>query len=307
MDAHGCLEAVFSLGPLQERDQILADWLLYNVACKCPDTVLQLIIKHGTRMNPASWTAVCRGITNEKSLLSDATLRRFVIVLLNGAQYYDEHDLLQLARRCAQQGLTDVVASIFLAMCSFEIKFNIYGEEKIPGFDLEYHGEPWYVRKIWELLEPNPANTYELVLTTLVKELEDIQRLYAAWNSDKRRNDFFLFKRSAIEIKNSYDRADDVIIDTVRDTLSWVANNMPDQTDAWINRMLSTDTTILQRIAIHTMNIRTDLPADAKIGWLLRCVNPFEILLHHECLSAAKELFSGGKPRDTGNADWLGP
>lgn len=296
LNARKHLDALFDTPELSERDKLLAWWLAENFAIEHPNAVFDLIAACRLRLNPVLWCAIVRELEVMKDKpLEESALKRWVSILLATApSNTDNHTLLGLAERCASQGLVVLTLKVFLFMGQHRINIKpgfIWpeGEDDASKIQIDVkcqlNANHWSLNRAWTAhLKPHIDSVAQPLLSGIIVRLEDMHQDLATWDKASRDWDPISYSRSAIEPheQNNSPKNIDVLIDAARDTLEWLATNMPILADAWIERLVTSDVPLLRRLAIHTITAHPTKSADERLRWLLARVGLHELSEHHE-------------------------
>ena len=88
----------------------------------------------------------------------------------------------------------------------------------------------------------------------------------------------------------------DILINVARDSLEWLASNQAASATLWCDLIINSDIPLLRRLAVHTLSVRSDLTADAKIDWLLTHIGLYDLNAHHETFRAVKQIYPNTSP-----------
>ena len=124
----------------------------------------------------------------------------------------------------------------------------------------------------------------EPLLRITAQRLEERYRQRCAWRTQSRKWDRDSGHRSAIEPhdQNARQQAIDVLIDTARDCLEWLAENDSRSAERCCEELVASNVPLLRRLAVHTVSQRSDLTADERIGWVLENTGLHYSPAHHE-------------------------
>lgn len=296
LDARNHLDALFDTPDLSERDRLLAWWLAENFAIEHPETFFTLIAAHGLRMNSALWWAVGRelGVRKDKPL-DDSALKRWVTILLASVPpAADHHVLMWLAERCASNNIVALTLKVFLHMIQHRlvirpsIVWYDIGENKRDrrlDADCILLSDHWSLNEIWiNHLQRHMEQLAQPLLSGITSRLEEIHGDLAAWDKASADWDPISYGRSAIEPheQDRYQEAIDVVIDSSREALEWLATNSATQLDAWIERHVTSIAPLLRRLSIHAVMVHAHKSADERLTWLLERVGLHVFAEHHE-------------------------
>lgn len=289
------LDALFAIGPLSARDEILTDWVAQHFAIKHTHAVLAIVAVHGLRLNPALWWAIGRevGIATEK-VLSQSDLKRWTTILLNSAPTHsDHHVLMWLADRCAKEGCVEQLLRVFLAMGEYGLSVkpgfawpDTQGSGEEPPLEAEcvLRADHWSLNEVWtKQLKPLMPRLSQPLLSGVVRQLEDMHFIMMAWGKGSDDWDGLSYRRSAIEPheQDKYPEALDVLIDAARDTLESLSSTAGLQ-EAWIERLVASHAPLVRRLAVHAIAEHPGKSADERLTWVLERIGLHRVSEHHE-------------------------
>lgn len=283
LDAHKQLDTLFDNAPLNERDGLLAVWLAEHYSIDHADELMGLISAHDMRLNPCFWRVIGQELgLDDKKPLSACTLSRWVSVLLTCAPTHaDPHVLESLATRCAKQDSIHLVMEVFLFMSEHRLTvkpgfdwWEDEGKQKTARFDVQtpLRSDHHNLNMIWENhLKPNLAAIVQPLLSGVIRQLEKIHHTFVAWNKASRDGGETTWNRSAIEPheQDKYAEPIDVLIDTVRDALEWLATHQLALFETWMERLVVSDVPLLRRLAIHALTVHPDKSPDESLRWVM--------------------------------------
>lgn len=295
LSARKHLDALFAPTDLSERDKLLAFWLAEHFAIDHSGAFFDLIAAHRLQLNPVFWWAISRelGFTNGKPLEESALNRWVSILLATAPPNSNHHILLALAERCASHGLVALTLKVFLFMGDYQLILkagfnwpegeNAERNSKVDA-KCQLNANHWSLNQVWtNHLKPHVDSVAQSLLSGIIGRLEEMHQTLKTWDKASRNWDPVSYRRSAIEPheQDRYPEAVDVLVDAARDTLEWLASNMPLLADAWIERLVISDAPLLRRLAIHA-STHSAKSTDERLKWLLARVGLHEIPEHHE-------------------------
>ena len=316
LDKRKHLDALFGTGTLSLPDGVLARWLTERFAHQHANELFLLIARHDTSLHPDFWERLgwktCAAAADP---LDKDNLSRWVSLLLATAPVdADEFVLAAMGERCARNGLVDNLLQVFNAMAgsrlllkpSFERSDDGSGDQ---GRSVEVTlplvgGHYELLNSLWEeSLRPCLAQVAEPLLEIVIRRLEEQHLTLSAWQKATREWDSTSFGRSAIEPHNQdeYPEAVDVLINTARDCLEWLAANQAGAATRWCDQLAGSKVPLLRRLAVHTLSARTELAADQKINWLLKHIGLYDLPAHHEIFQAVKLTYPKASPERRAN------
>jgi len=290
---------------LDERAQLLSTWLAEHYTREHATELFALIAEHQMQLNPYLWWAIGR----ELSVVKDRdihllTLQQWVVTLIACAPpNSDRHIHKWLADRCGEMGLHHLSLKLFLVMCGHRLRIKQYSSWRTSGdvqpekqFNLECNitAEHWGLNEVWKKnLQPYLTELAPSLLSGIIHQIEILHNDNLAWGNASREFDTISYGRSAIEPheQDKYPQAIDVLIDSARDSLEWLAVNDPRLLDAWIERLITSDVPLHRRLAIHAMNAHLKWTADEKIEWFVNRSGLSNLNEHHEIRRAVAAIF----------------
>jgi len=299
LNEHRYLDALFNDSKLNERDEILATWLVENYSTKYPEELFNLLETKGIHLNSAFWVLLVRKLgINDTEKIEERVLSRWITIILESAPLRTDYMMLgYLAERCFQKKIINQVLRIFLFISSHFLNvksgFVISEEDQKheQRFDIECKipSSQWTLNKIWaECLKPNIALVAQPLLSGIVYHFESMFTDLMAWGQAERNWDMCSIKRSAIEphSQDKHPESIDVLIDAARDTLEWISADSPILLESWSERLIISDVPILRRIGIHAITLHPKKTADEILLWLLNSISLNSIAEHHEIYRA---------------------
>lgn len=295
MNARKHLDALFGTADLGERDMLLAGWLAQHFAIEHPDEVFEIVAAHGLRVNSTLWWSIGRelGVETEKSLEVSALKRWVTILLASAPANADQHVLMWLAERCSAQECIELTLKGFMAMSEHRLSVK-------PGFawpddetserrrldaECALRADHWSLNEVWiKHLKPHLEQISQPLLSGVAMRLEEMHGELVAWDKASYEWDPLNYLRSAIEPhdQDEYPGAIDVLIDAARDTLEWLAANSPVLLNAWMEKLVTSNTPLLRRLAIHAITVHLELSPEERLQWLLDRVGLHKLPEHHE-------------------------
>lgn len=296
LNARRHLEGLFDSVELSERDKLLALWLAEHFAIEHANTVFELVIAHGLRLNPLFWWRIGRELSlNQTKPLDETTLKRWVTILLASApSQADPLILMLLAKCCARHNAALLTLKVFLKMSEHQLNVkprSRWGEDEnqeqgllidIECTPLANHSS---LEEVWtEHMKPQLGSVAQHLMIGITQRLENIHNELLAWEQASSGWDLDSYHRSAIEPheQDQHPNAVDVLIDSVRDTLEWLGANEHLILETWMLRLAISNVPLLRRLGIHAINIHPSMSANDRLNWLLDHVGLHGISEHHE-------------------------
>ncbi|WP_143658766.1 SIR2 family protein [Streptomyces sp. IMTB 2501] len=132
-------------------------------------------------------------------------------------------------------------------------------------------GDEYSLREVWERLRGSHLDEIShRMLAGMERHLRNAQTACSA-NRDTSGFDLRSFQRSAIEPhpQDTPPTGFDLVIDIARDCSEHLAKVTPELAVSVFESWAGSDVALLQRLAVHGWNARTDIGADDKLRWLL--------------------------------------
>ena len=293
LQKHGHLKGLFSRHELDEKNILLAKWLVEHYFLDHPKVAFDILTENSLVMSPTLWFFTCRHIgTHKCNGLATEVLERWVsILLINIPERGDFDALLWLAQYCAKSGLSKLVLKVFLCMAEHRLitdrsrPWSSSGEDQDNWrIDYSIRAGEYPLRKIWDdNLKPELQIIDERLTEGLVYRLESIHLDLVIWSKSVFDGDLIFWRRSAIEAheQDRYPGAVDVLIDALRDALESIISTS-ENSDFWIERLSASKAPILRRLAIHGISLCLNKSADDRLIWILGRFDLNAYAEHHE-------------------------
>ena len=311
LDKRNHLDALFNEGKLSDQETALAQWCAEEFTSSCTDELFLLVCRHDNRLHPTFWFELGRKIgLDEQDHLDKENLARWISLLLSTVPATINADvpdvLYWLGKGCVQHGMMDSLLQVFDLMATSRLQLA----PRLPWFEDKPHDQridaelPLLcdhdsLNELWENgLKPKLDQLAQPLLERLIRHLEARYLTFRSWKEAKTNFDPTSWDRSAIEPheQDNYPETIDVLIDTVRDSLNWTAQNQETNAAYWCDRLVASEAPLLRRLAVHALSARTDLSADGKIDWLLTASRLHDRPAHHEIFQLAKQAYPKASP-----------
>lgn len=311
LERHGYLDRLFGTvsGEISEQDIRLANWVAETFVRDHSDELFHLLARHNLEVHREFWFALARAVGFEKAQpLNPDDLARWVSILLQTAPpppwIGPIHFVPRwLGERCSDADLTASLLEIFSKMTVNRLQIssllpyleNVDVDTSVSILpSVEPDSDHADLKDFWRFrLEPRLDEVAEPLLAIVVQNLVSQHRMLGSWQAANRDWDAASSGRSAIEPheQNRVVDATDVIIDVGRDCLEHLASTQPDVASAWCDWLIRQDASILRRLAVHMLPVRSDLTADERIDWLLANIGLHDLAAHHETFRALRAIY----------------
>ena len=315
LDQRKHLDALFGSDTLSKQDKMLAQLLAERFAFRYANALFLLIARHHMRLHPFFWQVLGRKIgLGEQHPLHKEVLSRWISLLLATAPPCSHTWVFRLC--CFGWGRNPLRMECWRACYKYSMRwrkavccsngtfggkvFTMTGTTTPVDVDLPLIGEQYHLEVLWRNgLKPNLAQVAEPLLRRLIGSLEERHLTLCTWRRSKQRSwDSESLRRSAIEPheQDQYPEAVDVLIDSARDCLEWLAANQASSSALWCDRLVVSQAQLLRRLAVHTLSARADLTADDKIAWLLERIDLHDLPAQHEIFRAVRLAYPEASP-----------
>ncbi len=256
----GHLAGLFTDGELSERDRALVGWLVSRFAVAHDSVLFALIKRCGRRLNPTLWQQLSWQMQDSIPQSPDAVMTRWVLFLTSNIPTdADDAALSWLAEACASVLATESLLQVYEAMMKRLNPVPPHSEWRSSDMS-HFHAQ----EILSDCIKPNLAEMSEPLLGLVTIQLKKRHAIWGAWEGGDGTSDSDNFGRSAIEPnpQDDMDQEIDPLIDAARECLEWLAADAPAIAGAWCDRHISSDASLLRRLAIHSLAARNDLSAD---------------------------------------------
>ena len=298
LERQGHLNALFNDHPLNNREDILAQWLAEHHSNNHPNTLLKLALKHNLEMNPKLWEQLGRYIKEHRILEKNPFERLADIVIISKPtrKHHTIHNYEYVFRWIAEKAHEHksplIILKAFMAINEYDVTSKHYSirdntnnhvltDHRIHSIDPRYMYENY--------IKPNLEFIATPLLTSIIDRLEDISSSHEIWNPGSLP---LGWNRMAIEnIDGRHDDETsipgiDVMIDAARDALEYLKTNETNQLDSWANVLIKSKHQILQRLAIHASTLNPNITPEEKINWIMNNIDLGAIPKNHEIYRA---------------------
>ena len=313
LDQRKHLDALFGSDTLSKQDKMLAQLLAERFAFRYANALFLLIARHHMRLHPFFWQVLGRKIGLDKqNPVGKEVLSRWISLLLATAPVFPDSGvstvLSWMGEKASKNGMLASLLQVFDAMAESRmlLKKDLWrqgvGDDRTTtpvDVDLPLIGEQYHLEVLWQNeIKPILAQVAEPLLRRLIGCLEKRHLTLCVWRNANSEWDSESLRRSAIEPheQDQYPEAVDVLIDSARDCLEWLAANQASSSALWCDRLVVSQAQLLRRLAVHTLSARADLTADDKIAWLLERIDLHDLPAQHEIFRAVRLAYPEASP-----------
>lgn len=305
----GLLRALFGQSPrLEPHEVLLASWLARSFACEFPEAALGVIHRAGGSLHPFLWHEIAHRVWTRDPRPDPDVFGKWVSLLVQDVPPRGSDYLGCLLQKAVEEGLDHASLVLLENLISPQIELRPYlgffsdepsVQEVTPEttFPAAHHS----LQEAWSNgFKPRLDEFYDRLIGLLTEALSRTRTLQSAWAPTDRTWDPVSYSRAAIEPhpQDDYPSTIDVIVDAARDTLEWMLEHKPRSAEVVIDSWATSDSPILQRLAVHGVTEHPGLSHDEKVavvevaGWLYRH------RLKHEVFRLLAENF------DAASAEW---
>lgn len=305
LDRHKILDPLFSEGKLGRSAQLLAAWLPEHYAAQHADICLILIGKHHLNINPTFWGALSWRLARADITITTEDFNRWTSLLLETApRYVDPHSLLTLIEKST--GLGCHTASLHLFAHAFKSHLMLREPFRMPEdqpespkarVDLEIgdSNNHWALNEMWaRAIQSNLDVLANDVISKLIPILEARHHTFHLWGRNADGWDTDSWHRSAIEPheQDKYPECLDVMIDAVRDSLRWLAQEGDTRVSVWAQQLIKSPMPLVRRIGIYTWQINSSKSADEQVSMVLDHELLLDVHMHHEVYTLLRQSYA---------------
>ena len=290
------LNNLFNSGHLTEPDKALAEWLATKFAISNSDVLFELISRYAMRIHPEFWFQLGRAV----GLCEDQTVDRKVIaqwvsLLIDTAPLATHLNTTWtvfdwLSKRCNDRDLQESLVELFDTLTPIRLGSSLLYSTIEPTVLADH----FRMNLFWEnRLKPRLQTLAEPLLADAVKKLRRLHAGTNTWQYTDQHFDKNSWHRSAIEPHQQDNNPEgvDVVIDTARDCLEYLASNDPAKAAYWCDAMIEYEAPLLHRLAVHNLPFRNDLTSDVMIEWILTKIGLHDGSAHHEIYQAMRAIY----------------
>lgn len=279
-------------GDYSDADSLLAYWFAEHFALKHAEEALDLLRRKHLNLSPVLWGAIAQVLFQKKP--GDTVLSKWVPVLLSTAPRQRRGELLEYILSDCVYPRDEVPALLLLEHLTkpilelkegFRLSEAATEGQTVTDAELATAGSGTWLQRAWTaLFSPNldyfarrlaPMVTFHLMTARLL--LQSFDRVNANW-------DPISYSRGMIESRQQdhLHSGMSVLLDIAADVMRWACVNDHRLAEALIAQWATTESLILQRLAIFGLSAATHISADDKLEWLLQRGLLFRFGMKHE-------------------------
>ncbi|MBX7554374.1 DUF4020 domain-containing protein [Streptomyces sp. tea 10] len=287
---------LFQPGPALDRvGTALARWFAHSFAAAFPADAMAVVYQHRGVLHPTTAQDVATALRTAQPdaqviggwvpvLIQSQASGPTLSWLLSSLSWPEHRDSILLL-------LDHLIAPHPRMMPSFAAPGTV-------RFDVDtLTGDEYGLREVWERLRGSHLNEVShRMLACLERHLRNAQLACSA-NRDTSGFDVRSFQRSAIEPhpQDIPPTGFDLVIDIARDCSEHLAKVTPELVLSVFESWAGSDVAVLQRLAVHGWNTRTDVAADDKLRWLLTHDLLYATAVKHEVFRLIADALPGAE------------
>lgn len=292
---------------LTDAQREIAKWVAGRFTVEHYQYLLELIHKHGDKLNPDFWSFILWQVANNESEPSSKIRAIWITVLLNNVPNHSHyiHQLQYLPKKLKwsedRYSILKLMGFLLEPIPVSEYSLpNVDGSTKEYKYDyrLTLRGEQYWLNEVWSGLSQKVGEFWREFLPTVEKYLTDAYQMNAVFDKSGGDQDVQSWWRSAIE-KHEQDennrRSFDVLIDAGRDILAHLlkTKGLRSEGRRLIESWFASGIPLLRRIAIHGVSIAQYWKSTKKIEWLLNKNLIHRTPYKHEVFQVIKAAIGG--------------
>lgn len=304
LDNRGFLDRLFAHEVLTPEQHIVAKWLSQHFIQNHSEQLFLLSVRRNGRWNPSFATEIAFRVSVDNGINDRSVISKWVSLLLQET-HLSHHSLQGLLRKCMELDIQKSAVNLFLHLIEprVELQRSIRWLESddeaqnrsLVAAEIAFAGEHYDLSEAWiRYMRPRFMQIGEDLWPRIVAHIKQANALLRTWDRANQAGwDPMSWGRSAIEPheQDRYPKAEDVLIDAARDLLEWKATNDPDQGRQAVAFLMSGNTPLLARIAIHGVRLSPAWTADEKIDWLIGTGLMFRFGMKHEVYLLLRDAF----------------
>ena len=278
-----CIDRQYVVGafddsPIMENGLLLT-WLARLLAAHDPDESIATITQAGQKLHPQLWWEITHRLLADGHTRTSRTISRWVSYLLSAApadlDTRKPDGLYQLAELCVQRELYREAASIFGELFRPIIRTQPR-RRAWDQIELTTLGAAEQLSGTWADLSQHIEAIAVIILDDAVSQIENRHRTLTKWGRATAERDTDSSGRRLIgNSQGNYREAGiDQMVNIARDCLEWMGQNEPELLEPWLDRLITSQSPLARRLAVHTVRMRPDQRADGKVEWLFRKAVP---------------------------------
>lgn len=282
----GHLKGVFDYQPLEVSDPLLS-WVARLLTNHDPYEAIVTITQGGQKLHPQLWWKIAHQLPTGPNCELATRMERWISYLLTASPSDQDRrkpdGLYQLARVCIAHEIYMVAASIFEELCQPLITAQ---QSRPPRqyIKLRTVGEPWALSGAWASMSEHIEVIAPKVIELAAKQMEHRHSILEQWGqADQDKDEDSSGRHLVEESQYNYREADiDIILDAARECVEWAIHNDQELLELWLERLVKSPAPLARRLAVHTIRIRTNQDAGAKIDWLFANGVPLDSRIYRE-------------------------
>lgn len=255
-----------------EKEQILADWLVTHFLITHQKEFFQLIYKNNSHLSPLLWHTICAYVTDLDESMKDDTFAKWALLLLETAE--KTAPFIEKLSKLLSQCMYPKHKEISILLLNFIVdgklklrKIRRWENDRQDAVELEemsYISPDMfaYVQNVWEK-NMKPYLSY-FALPILQMGLEKLN--------------IFMMKQRILRKKNEYTSSDymrnkheiGLLMGIVKDCLAYICAHDEQQENYYISSLIHFDEPLHKQLAVYGMNQSRFTKVYVKYEWLMK-------------------------------------
>lgn len=272
LEKEGQLRGLFSVNKQHnEKEQLLADWLVINFLITHQKEFFQLIYKNNSMLSPLLWHTICTYVTNLDESVKDATFAKWALLLLETAEKTAPfiENLSKLLSQCTYPKHKEISILLLNFIVDGKLKLKRirkWENDRQDAVELEeisYISPDMltYVQNIWaQNMKPNLSYFAVPILQMGLEKLN----IFMMKQHILRKRDVSSsldFNREKQEIS--------LLMGIVKDCIAYICLHDEQQANYYISNLINCDHALYKQLAIYGMNHHRFTKMHVKCKWLI--------------------------------------
>jgi len=302
---HNVLDALFENNrTLTEIDRWLAGWAARVGITKPPEFLFRNDHGKPPILNPQLWDSLVMRLTNEDPLSSIGLLNKWINLLTQAVP--EDASMIHLEHLFENYPLSeDTTGALILfdtltkPRVQYQAPILLSDQTDDHGarnakVDINTRSRSERLVDIWEKrLKPMMDSIVDELLPISLANIREAHRLFNIYGFVNDSWDRLSSMRSAIEPhpQDELPHEFDVLIDVIRDSLSWYISHQPTYSESLITKWMDSPVLLLNRIAVDGLRRSTSIPSKDKIHIVVKRNWLFHLELNHEVYTLLGEIY----------------
>lgn len=294
VEEKGLLATLFGSPDLPDEVlRLLAYWFADKYACAQSETALGVVQRAGRPIGESLWNAIA-GAIHPKRCTDISVIEKWLPVLIRDAPPKDHRhtdlETLLVTLNLSKPAIVVLLDFLLQPLPSLRPRFFLGEEGEGPpievDLEIDLQGDDYWLGEIWNnKIKPNLDDYAIELLPILTSAVVRCHFILRASGGASPTWDPTSYSRVAIEdqaIGGGVRHPTDLLIDAARDITEHLLSTDIGRAKSLISDWLSSESPVLQRLAVHTVAQRADLSPDEELTFLLERDLLFAEPVRHE-------------------------